>query len=64
MIPGYLQLQPQNKFLKNFKGEVIDFTDNELNFYKEFWEEYLPDGTLKTLDYQGRILSRVYLLYG
>jgi uncharacterized protein YlzI (FlbEa/FlbD family) len=26
----YLQLQPQNKFLKKFKGEVIYFTDNTL----------------------------------
>ncbi len=55
----YLQLQPQNKFLKNFKGEVIYFTDNTLHFKNDVWEEYLPDGTLKTLDYQGRILSRV-----
>ena len=55
----YLQLQPQNKFLKKFKGEVIYFTDNTLCFKKDVWEEHLPDGTLKTLDYQGRILSRI-----
>lgn len=55
----YLQLQPQNKFLKNFRGEVIYFTDNVLHFKQTFWEEYLPDGTLKILDYQGRILNRI-----
>jgi hypothetical protein len=55
----YLQLEPQNKFLKSIKGEVIYFTDNPFSLKKDYWEEYLPDGTLKTLDYQGRLLSRV-----
>jgi hypothetical protein len=55
----YLQLEPQNKFLKKFTGEVIYFTDNKIEFKSDHWTEYLPDGTVKTIDYQGRILYRV-----
>ncbi|MBL7872221.1 MAG: WG repeat-containing protein [Cyclobacteriaceae bacterium] len=55
----YLQIQAQNIFLTKFSGDVIYFTDNKVEFKKDTWMEYLPDGTIKTLDYQGRLLSRV-----
>ncbi len=55
----YLQLQPQNKFLRKIAGEVIYFTDNKIEFKNDYWVETLPDGTIKTLDYQGRLLQRV-----
>jgi hypothetical protein len=57
----YLQLAAAKQIPEKLsKGEVIYFTDNTvLTSRKDFWEEFLPDGTLKTLDYQGRLLSRV-----
>ncbi|MBX2897643.1 MAG: WG repeat-containing protein [Cyclobacteriaceae bacterium] len=54
----YLQLQPNNKFLKSFTGSVIYFTDNPLHFGSNFFVEYLPDGTIKHIDYQGRLVAR------
>jgi hypothetical protein len=55
----YLQLQPQNKFLKKLTGEVIYFTDNQMEFKNDYWMESLPDGTIKVIDYQGRLLQRI-----
>jgi hypothetical protein len=55
----YVQRQAQNIFLTKFSGSVIYFTDNQVEFKKEFFIEYLPDGTKKTLDYEGRLLSRI-----
>ncbi len=55
----YVQIQGSNIFLTKFSGEVIYFTDNRVEFQKESWIEYLPDGTIKTLDYEGRLLNRV-----
>jgi hypothetical protein len=55
----YVQIQAQNIFLTKFSGDVIYFTDNKVEFKKNTWIEYLPDGTIKTLDYEGRLLSRV-----
>lgn len=54
----YLQLQPQNKFLKKLSGEVIYFTDNPIEFKNDYWIETLPDGTIKIIDCQGRLLQR------
>jgi len=55
----YLQIQPQNKFLRKLSGEVVYFTDNRTELKKDYWIETLPDGTIKTLDYQGRLLQRI-----
>jgi len=55
----YSQKQPPNIFIKNLKGEVIYFTDNRLEFKEDFFLEYLADGTEKTIDYQGRTVTRV-----
>ncbi len=54
----YAQQQPPNILLKNFKGEIVYFTDNQLEFKPDFFLEHLIDGTEKTIDYQGRTLSR------
>ncbi len=54
----YAQQQPLNLFLKNFTGDIIYFTDNRVAFKKDFFLEYLPDGTEKTIDYNGRIINR------
>ncbi len=54
----YSQKESQNIFLKNFKREIIYFTDNHLEFKENFFVEYLQDGTEKTVDYLGRTVSR------
>lgn len=54
----YLQHQPGNLFLKDFKGNIRYFTSNKLQFEKEFMVESLPDGSEKKVSYQGLILSR------
>jgi hypothetical protein len=54
----YLQLEPANLFLKSFDGTVIYFTDNKIDFGVDFFTEYLPDGTIKKLDYRGRLINR------
>jgi hypothetical protein len=55
----YAQHEFNNTMLKNISGEVFYFSDNKLDFQKEFFVEYLPDGTQKTIDYEGHILDRV-----
>ncbi|TXH25512.1 MAG: WG repeat-containing protein [Cyclobacteriaceae bacterium] len=55
---SYLQLEPANQFLKSFDGNIIYFTDNKIDFGSDFFTEYLPDGTIKKLDYRGRLISR------
>jgi hypothetical protein len=55
----YTQQEFNNTMLKNFSGEVFYFSDNKLDFQKEFFVEYLPDGTEKKVDYEGRLLDRV-----
>ncbi len=55
----YVQHQPGNRFLKNFDGEILYFTDNIMDFKKDFWIEHLPDGTEKIINYRGQILSRI-----
>jgi hypothetical protein len=55
----YTQQEFNNTMLKNFSGEVFYFSDNKLDFLKEFFVEYLPDGTEKRVDYEGRLLDRV-----
>ncbi len=54
----YAQQESRNIILKNFKREIIYFTDNRLEFKQDYFVEYLQDGTEKTIDYQGRTLSR------
>jgi len=55
----YLQIQPQNVFLTKFSGEVVYFTDNRVEFLSSFFKEYLPDGTIKLIDYQGRLMNLI-----
>lgn len=54
----YLQLESRNQFIKSFDGNVIYFTDNKILFSPDFFTEFLPDGTIKQLDYKGRLISR------
>ncbi|MBN8577777.1 MAG: WG repeat-containing protein [Cytophagales bacterium] len=54
----YLLLQPTTKFLKSYSGSTVYFTDYRIELSQTYWNEYLPDGTIKKLDYYGRILSR------
>jgi WG containing repeat len=55
----YSQKQSSNILLKNFKGEIVYFTDNRLEYKEDHFIEYLTDGTEKTIDYQGRLMNRV-----
>ena len=54
----YSQQEGRNTILKNFKREIVYFTDNRLEFKENYFIEYLLDGTEKTVDYEGRTLSR------
>jgi len=54
----YFQRDAYNIFIKNFSGDVIYFTNNRMEFKDDFFIEYLPDGTEKTIDYQGRTITR------
>ncbi len=54
----YWQKQGANILLRNFKGDIVYFTDNRLEFKANFFIEYLTDGTEKTIDYQGRLINR------
>jgi len=55
----YWQKQGANIILKDFKGDIVYFTDNRLEFKEDFFIEYLADGTEKTIDYQGRLINRI-----
>jgi hypothetical protein len=54
----YLQLETTNQFLKSFDGTVIYFTDNKIQFSKDYFTEYLPDGAMKEVDYDGCLINR------
>lgn len=54
----YLQKQAHLTFLKKYSGETIYFTENPTVYEEASWNEYLPDGTIKTLDYNGSVLAR------
>jgi hypothetical protein len=55
----YWLVQPENQFLKSFSGDVIYFTPYLLRFEKEFFTEQLPDGSQRTLNYDGMHYSPV-----
>lgn len=54
----FLLFQNELKFVRKFSGEVLYFTDNRLEFEPDHWIEFLRDGSIKTMDYQGTVLSR------
>ncbi len=54
----YLQVEGKMIFLKDFAGEVIYFTDNQITPMENYLIEILPDGIEKVIDYDGRIQSR------
>ncbi|MFM9840552.1 MAG: WG repeat-containing protein [Cyclobacteriaceae bacterium] len=54
----YVLMQPGNAFLKNFDNEIIYFTPYRMQFKKDYWMEFLPDGSEKTISYDGLILKR------
>jgi hypothetical protein len=58
----YLQKQPENNFIKSFKGEILYFTPYPTKFNKENFGEFLPDGTEKIISYDGEILQRTEML--
>jgi hypothetical protein len=59
----YLLIKPDNSFLKSFENEIIYFTPNSQEFKKEYWIEFLPDGTEKTISYDGLILKRTEFIH-
>ncbi len=54
----YVIMQPGNAFLKNFDNEIIYFTPYRMQFEKDYWMEFLPDGSEKTISYDGLIVKR------
>ncbi len=57
----YLQKQPENNFIKSYSGEILYFTPYSIKFSNESFAEFLPDGTEKTISYDGEILRRTNL---
>ncbi len=57
----YMQKQPENNFIKSYTGEILYFTPYPLQFNKENFTEFLPDGTQKTISYGGEITQRTSL---
>ena len=54
----YLQKQPGNNFIKSFTGEILYFTPYPIRFNEANFTEFSPDGTQKTISYDGAILER------
>ncbi len=57
----YMQKQPENNFIKSFKGEILYFTPYPIKFSKENFKEFLPDGTEKIISYEGETLQRTQM---
>jgi hypothetical protein len=55
----YVVMQPTNSFLKNLEHQPIYFTPHRMVFKEEYWLELMPDGTEKTISYDGLIIKRV-----
>lgn len=54
----YLLRQPNLTELKNFKNDLIYFTDNRIEITNNYLREYLVDGTEKEINLEGVTLSR------
>ncbi len=54
----YLLQEYGTKQFKNFKGDLIYFTDNPLTAQAGLLKEVLPDGTEKEINFQGITISR------
>jgi WG containing repeat len=54
----YLLRKPDNAFLKSFEHQIIYFTPHHIEFREEYFIEHLPDGTEKSISYEGLILKR------
>lgn len=54
----YLQKEYGINLFKNFDGDLIYFTDNELSVKESLLHEVLPDGTKKEISFQGITVSR------
>jgi hypothetical protein len=55
----YVQQEGKNLIVKSIQNGIIYFTDYELTFQSDSFIELLPDGTQKTIDYNGRVVSRI-----
>lgn len=54
----YMLRENGNFLFKNFKGDLIYFTDNPITINQFVLEETLPDGTVKEISFQGVTISR------
>jgi hypothetical protein len=54
----YILRENENYLFKNFKGDLIYFTDNPITINQFVLEETLPDGTVKEISFQGVTISR------
>jgi hypothetical protein len=54
----FIEKTPRSTFLKSIDNQVIYFTDNRLEITSDRLLEYLPSGTLWTIDLDGRIVDR------
>jgi hypothetical protein len=54
----YVLMQPDNAFLKNLDSETIYFTPYRMEFKGDYFVEFLPNGSEKTISYDGLILKR------
>jgi len=54
----YLQKQPGNHFVKSFAGEILYFSPYPIRFHEANFTEFSPDGTQRTVSYDGEILEQ------
>jgi hypothetical protein len=54
----YLESNGRLRYLRAFTGELVYFTENEIEIRDTYLIEKLPSGALWRIDYRGRITSR------
>ncbi len=54
----YMERQGPLTMIKNFRGQIIYFTDNPLNVMPDRFVERLPDGTEKEINFRGQLMVR------
>lgn len=55
----YIQWTPKTKFLKARNGQIIYFSDNEIETKGDYLLEYLPSGVIWKIDMNGIIVDRM-----
>jgi hypothetical protein len=54
---SYLEFQGDLVFFKDFAGNILYFSNNRIRVLADHLEEYLPDGTIKQINFQGQAIT-------